>query len=123
VLFAFVSLGFTRHDGSDGSRKLPLKSTILSVQAAGDLWELSVHEVHNLFQIVFATAQECFADRGFALSASTPSHLSQQGWSDELPTHSGIVKDNSSCRAKESDQSVGVDFIVPRRHFGEPPTD
>ena len=60
-----------------------------------------MHEIHDLIQIVFSTTQECFADRGFALSAGAPSHLSQEGWAYEFATHSGIMKYDSSRRTGE----------------------
>jgi hypothetical protein len=59
-----------------------------------------VHEVHNLLKIIFAAAKKCFADWGFALSSSTPPHLSQQSWSYKFATHTSTVENYSSRRTE-----------------------
>lgn len=57
-----------------------------------------MHEVHNLLKVIFPAAKKCFADWGFALSPSTPPHLSQQSWPYKFATHTSTVQDYSPCR-------------------------
>lgn len=59
-----------------------------------------MHEVDNLLKVIFAAAKECFADWGFALSPSTPPHLSQQSWPDKFAAHTSTVQNYSPCRAE-----------------------
>jgi hypothetical protein len=57
-----------------------------------------MHQLYNVIKVVITTAEISLANRGFALTPCSASHLAEQRWPNEVSPHTGIVENDSTSR-------------------------
>ena len=76
-----------------------------------------MHQLYNVIEVIITAAEIGLADRSFALTPCSASHLAEQRWPNEVSPHTGVVENDSTSRPGERISAGAGKDVESRRYL------